>query len=173
MKLTWFGGTTLRLHVGGRVIVFDAEGAPDWVDRAELVSGADRVVRVDEAFPVVEARRWQPRKVAALIDEGGMPEVLLHRLDQGAVLVEAVGERPLVIATGAVPEAGRWSGEAVVVVAGRQPEIVAVEALEAMAPRLLVVAAADAAVERVIAALRDRLDGTGLMALEPAMAVEL
>lgn len=173
MKLTWFGGTTLRLHIGGRVIVIDAEDAPDWVDRTELVSGADRVARLDEDFPAAEARRWQPRKVAALIAESGLPDVLLHRLGEGAVLVESVGERPLVIATGAVPESGRWGAEAVVVVAGRQPERVAAEALEAMAPRLLVVAAGDAAVDRVIAAVRDRLDGTGLMALEPAMAVEL
>lgn len=173
MKLTWFGGTTLRLHVGGRVIVFDAEGAPDWVDRAELVSGADRVVRLDEAFAAVDGRRWQPRRVAALIEESGAPEVLLHRLGEGAVLVEAVGEPPLVIATGVVPEVGRWGAEAVVVVAGPQPEMTAVEVIEAMAPRLLVVAAAEATVDRVIAAVRERLDGTGLMALEPAMAVEL
>lgn len=173
MKLTWFGGTTMRLHVGGRVIVCDPQGAPEWVDRTELVSGADRAVRLDEDFPALDARRWQPRRVAALIEADAAPEVLLHRLGPGALLVEAAGEPPLVIATGAVPEAGRWGAEAVVVVAGRQPEMTAVEALEAMAPRLLVVAASEAVVERVIAAVRDRLDGTGLMALEPAMAVEL
>lgn len=173
MKLTWFGGTTLRLHVGGRVVVIDAEAAPDWVDRAELVSGVDRAVRLDDAFAAADARRWQPRRVAALIEADAAPEVLIHRLGPGALLVEAVGERPLVIATGEVPEAGRWAAEAVVVVAGQQPERRAVEALEAMAPRLLVIAAGEAAVDRVIAAVRERLDGAGLMALEPAMAVEL
>src|SRR5688572_25230654 len=28
MKLTWFGGTTLRIHMGGKILLCDAAGAP-------------------------------------------------------------------------------------------------------------------------------------------------
>ncbi|HEY9010049.1 MAG TPA: hypothetical protein VIN06_03435, partial [Devosia sp.] len=115
MRLTWFGGTTFRIHIGGRMLVVDAEGAPDWVDATELVSGADKVFAFSDDLPGVEARKWAPRKVGALIDQGAeLPEVLVFRLAEDAVLIEALGEAPLVIATGEVPEAGRWGREAVV-----------------------------------------------------------
>ena len=31
MKLTWFGGTTLRVYVGGAIVVVDADGAPEFI----------------------------------------------------------------------------------------------------------------------------------------------
>jgi hypothetical protein len=40
-------------------------------------------------------------------------------------------------------------------------------------PRLMALAASDATVERTIANLRDRLEGTGLVALEPGLALEV
>jgi L-ascorbate metabolism protein UlaG (beta-lactamase superfamily) len=42
MKLTWFGGTTLRIHIGGQILVSDPAYAPAAVEEAELVSGANR-----------------------------------------------------------------------------------------------------------------------------------
>lgn len=53
MKLTWFGGTTIRIYIGGQIFVVDPQLAPDDIDRAEAVSGADRVLRLagaDEAL---------------------------------------------------------------------------------------------------------------------------
>ncbi|MCS6762366.1 MAG: hypothetical protein MO846_10665 [Candidatus Devosia symbiotica] len=40
MKLIWFGGTMVRIHIGGVILVLDPAG----IDGAELVSGADIVV---------------------------------------------------------------------------------------------------------------------------------
>jgi len=172
MKLTWFGGTTFRIHIGGKVLVVDAEGAPGGIDRTELVSGADRVLELGETLPDA-GPRWAPRKVGALIEEGELPEVLVFRLNENAVLVEAVGEAPLVLATGEVPEARRWGREAVVIVAGRDLPGTARSVVNEIGPRLIALAGGEHAIEATIEAVRDLLDGTGLMAMEPALALEV
>lgn len=174
MKLTWFGGTTFRIHTGGRMLVVEAEGALDWVDGAELVSGADRALGFSDVLPQVDARRWAPRRVGALIDEGAeLPEVLVFRLTADAVLIEALGEAPLVIATGGVPEAGRWGREAVVVIAGRDLPGTAVSVVTEIGPRLIAIAGGEHAAEEAIEAVRDLLDGAGLMVMEPGLALEV
>lgn len=174
MKLTWFGGTTFRIHAGGRMLVVDPEGAPAGVDRTELLSGADRVFRLVDDLPAVDPARWQPRKVSALIDEGtALPDVLVYRAGPDAVLLEAVGEAPLLIATGPVDEVGRWGREAVVIVAGAGLGATAASVVGEIGPRLIAVAGGERAVDEVIAAIRDRLDGTGLIALDAGLALEV
>ena len=44
MKITWFAAMTFRIHIAGRIIVIESEGAPEGVDPGELVSGAQTVV---------------------------------------------------------------------------------------------------------------------------------
>lgn len=174
MKLTWFGGTTLRLHIGGRILVVDAGGAPDWIDRTELLSGVDRAFALGDDLPRIDPQRFQPRKVGALIDAGDeLPDVLVHRAGPDAVLIEAVGESPLLLVTGAVEGFGRWTRDAVVIVAGREMPATAQSVMDEIGPRLIAIAGPDAAVDAVIEVIRDRLDGTGLMALEPGMALEV
>lgn len=174
MKLTWFGGTTFRIHIGGQMLVVDAEGAPSPVDRTELLSGADHAFGLGDDLPGVEARKWAPRKVAALIDEGaGLSGAMVHRLAGAAVLIEAIGEPPLVIATGSVPETGRWGREAIVVVAGKDLPGTAASVINEIGPRLIAIAGGEAAIEATIATVRDLLEDTGLMAMEPALALEV
>lgn len=164
----------MRLHIGGAMLVVDADGAPAQIDHTELLSGADRAFALDDDLPAVDPAQFQPRRPAALIEAGdGPPEVRVYSLAAAAVLVEVAGEPPLIIATGAVPRIGRWGRDAVVVVAGGELEATAASVLEQVGPRLMAVAGNDGAVEAVIAALRDRLDGTGLMALEPGLALEV
>jgi hypothetical protein len=150
MKLTWFGGTTLRIHVGGEILVMNA---PD--DGGELVSGADRLFWSSERLP--DAGNWRPRSSGRLID--AEPEgVLLHRIGQ-AVLVDAAGEPPLVIG---YAEPGRWGSEAVMVL------------FEPAAPppvRLIALALDD--VDSAIARMAPKLDGTALVALERGLALEV
>lgn len=172
MKLTWFGGTTFRIHVGGAVLVVDADGAPAGIDRAELLSGADRAFGLDDALPDA-GPKWTPRKVGALIDAAEFPKVLVFRLGARAVLIEGVGEAPLVIATGDVAEAGRWGRDAVVIVAGRDLPQAATSVINEIGPRLIALAGGEHAVEETIAAVRELLDGAGLMALEPLLALEI
>ena len=173
MQLTWFGGTTFRIHIGGKMLVVDAEGAPGGIDRTELLSGADRVFGLADVLPEA-GERWAPRKVGALIDaDAELPETLVFRLGPEAVLVEAVGEPPLVLATGEVPEAGRWGREAVVIVAGEDLPRTAAGVINQIGPRLIALAGGEHAIDDTIDAVRDLLDDTGLMAMEPALALEI
>lgn len=175
MKLTWFGGTVLRLHIGGAILVCDAALAPEGVDRGELVAGADRVFGM--AVPEVariDPAGWRPRVVRPL-DTEPMP-VLVHGIGPGAVLIDAPGEPPLVVlATGAAPPRfGRWADSAVVVLCGAGEALVALGSvlLDVARPKLIALAADEQSIDLAIAELREHLDGAGLVSLEPGLAVE-
>lgn len=151
MKLTWFGGTTLRIHIGGEILVADPPAGG-----GEIVSGADRTFRLDDQLP--EAGNWRPRPARRLVDDE-RAGVLYYRLGE-AVLVDAAGEPPLIL--GLPPPLGRWGGEAVVVLfAAADPPPV----------RLIALAFDDA--DAVLETMAPRLDGTGLVALEHGMALEV
>lgn len=171
MKLTWFGGTTIRVHIGGRILVADPAGIGGVVPE-ELVSGADATFALDGSLPEIDPVLWQPGRAGTMLDEDVLGEVTTHGLAGGA-LIAAVGEAPLLLLTQAVPKAGRWARDAVIVVFGDQADRLAAGALEAFGPRLIAIAGPDAVVERAFAALRDRLDGTALVALEAGMALEV
>lgn len=171
MKLTWFGGTTIRIHIGGKILVADPSGIGG-VDPEELVSGADATFALDGSLPEIDPVLWQPGRTGTMLDEDVLGEVTTHGLDGGA-LIAAVGEAPLLLLSQSVPKAGRWARDAVVVVFGNDGERLATQALDAFGPRLIAMAAADAVVEQTFAALRERLDGTALVALEAGMALEV
>lgn len=177
MKLTWFGGTTVRVHIGGAILVVGPEGAPADVDPNELVSGADRVIGgFGEGLVAVDPAQWKLRRAARLVEEDeAQPEVEAWVAGEGALLVDAVGEPPLVLVEGELPALGRWAGDAVVVLFGDGAALERRGAalLEASPPRLIALAGDEAGSDRVISALRDRLDGTGLVALEAGMALEI
>lgn len=179
MKLTWFAGTTIRIHIGGAILVADAELAPGFIDREELVSGADRrfgLAAPDLSIPDVDPAAWRPRLIPKVIDDAETPPVALHRISPGAILVDAPGEPPLVLLTGAgVPRLGRWALDAVVVLFGTGEEIIAAAtALLDVSPlRLIALAADEQAIDIAIGALREHLDGTALVSLEPGLALEV
>jgi hypothetical protein len=168
MKLTWFGGKTLRIHIGGQILVFDADEAPSGIDRAELVSSADLVRKLGDASPTLPAG-WQPRRAATVLEDDAQAELAIFRAGE-ALVIEAPGEPVLVLAGGADVPAGRWGRDAVALA------LVASSAsalLESLSPRLLALAADDATVERVLAEIGPKLDGTGFAALEPGLALEV
>lgn len=173
MKLTWFGGTAIRIHIGGEVLVLDADQAPASIDRSELVSGADRILAISDAFPAVDPAAWRPRSIGRAIDEARPPPISILRIGAHALLIDATGESPLVLVTGAPPpRPGRWVGAAVVVLfEPTGPDAITV--LDAFQPRLIALAASEVTIGAVIAALRDRLEETGLVALEPGLALEI
>jgi len=177
MKLTWFGGTTIRIHIGGAILVIDPQGAPAGIATAELVSGADSII---EGFGVdleeVDLVTWKPRKVPRLLDEGdSLPLVQAWSADRGAILIEAVGEPPLLLVSLDIPTVGRWTEHAVVVVFGDANELRARggHVVGQFGARLLALAGNEAAVDEAIPALRDSLDETGLVALEAGLALEV
>jgi hypothetical protein len=177
MKLTWFGGTTIRIHVGGAILVVDPEGAPAGIDAAELVSGADTVIAdFGAALARVDAAGWKPRKPPRLLDEGDEPPAVEARsVGAGAILVDAIGEPPLLLISDEVPPLGRWAETAAVVLFGSGEQLTQLgnAVLDDSPPRLLALAGDEAAIDAAIPALRDALDGTGLVSLEAGLALEI
>lgn len=177
MKLTWFGGTTIRIHIGGAILVVDAEHAPAGIDPAELVSGADVVVRDFGAeLPAIDAALWKPRKAPRLLDDGGtLPAIDVARAGRRALLVGAVGEAPLLLLAGEVPPLGRWAEGAVIALFGNATGLTRLGhgVLADRPPRLLALAGDEAAIDAAIGALRAELDGTGLVSLEAGLALEI
>ena len=126
MKLTWFGGTTLRVYLGGEIVLVDAEGAPEGVDRGELLAGADRVVALagDPAVPSIDPADWRPKPAPRQIDAPPPLEILA--IGASALLLAAAGEPPLVLlGSGEPPRFGRWADGAVVVLTSGRESFVA------------------------------------------------
>jgi hypothetical protein len=173
MKLTWFGGTALRIYAGGQIVVIDPDAAPATVDRGELLAGADRVVAPGEPLPRVDSASWRPKAMPRLMDEAPATEVA--RLD-GALLVAAAGEPALVIlAEGALPRFGRWAEGAVIVLTSASDALVAelTALLDVARPRLIALAVDERTLDRVVQQLAEHLNGTGLSSLEPGLALEV
>jgi hypothetical protein len=79
----------------------------------------------------------------------------------------------LVLAKGDFAAVGRWPGQAVVVLIGEGLAERGGALLKGHAPRLIALAGAEPEVDAAFDALRASLDGTGLIALERGMAVEV
>lgn len=107
MKITWLGGTALRVYVGGEIVVIDPDTAPVEVDRGELLAGAQHVVTMAGA-PPIDPAGWRPKPAPRGIDD--MPPLEIGRIGPAALLVAAAGEPPLVIlGPGEPPRFGRWA----------------------------------------------------------------
>jgi hypothetical protein len=176
MKLTWFGGTTLRVYVGGEIVVVDGDVAPPGVDRGELLAGADRAVRLagDATVPRIDAAAWRPPKAGRAIDA---PRPLdIAYLGPSALLIAAAGEPPLVIlGSSEPPRFGRWADGAVVVLTSGREGLVAEATvlLDLARPRLVALAVDEQTLDIAVDELSEHLDGTGLVSLEPGLAVEV
>jgi len=168
VKLTWFGGATVRIHIGGSILVADPAGISG-VDPDELVSGADQVFATSQLEPV-DAAKWQPARAGTMLDV--VAPVQVFGMPGGAI-VSAQGEAPLLLVSGEPERVGRWGRDAIVVVFGEEADALAASVLEQIGPQLIAVAAAEGVVDRAFAALRSRLDGTGLTSLEAGMALEV
>lgn len=173
MQLTWFGGTTFRINIGGEIVVVDAGSATLPVNSTELQSGADHRVRLGEG-PPVDPVGWRPRPAPRATDPAPPLEILC--IGPAATLIAAAGEPPLVIlGSGALPRFGRWADGAVVVMTSDRTSLVAevTALLDVARLRLVAMAGEDAALDHAITALAEHLDGAGLAALEAGLALEV
>lgn len=169
MKLTWFGGRTLRIHIGGRIIVWHPAPRPD-IDAEELTSGADVIVAAEEKLARMDPGAWQPRRTPTALEAAGQGGVEILEIAPDVILVGAPGESPLLLVGGEVPPLGRWGRDAIVVAFAGDA---AGHALAGVGPRLIALALEGGDLDRTFADLRDRLGGTALTALEPGLALEV
>ncbi len=175
MKLTWFGGTALRIYLGGEIVVVDPQAAPPEVDRNELLAGANRRVGLtgDLAVPRIDPSRWRPTPPRGI---DGPPPLEVLRIGPAALLIASSGEPPLVIlGRGELPRFGRWADGAVIVVTSVDESLVseATALLDVARPRLLALAADEEALDTAVAELAEHLDGASLVSLEPGLALEV
>lgn len=168
MKLTWFGGTTIRIHIGGSIFVCDPRPI-DGTDEAELVSGADHVFGLEDDVAPIDLAAWLPARGASLLDGPRAPELHVQASRRLAVIA-ADGEAPLVLAASAPERAGHWARDAVVLAF---TTAVAVAALAIFAPRLLLLAMPPEELDRAFETLPSQLRGTSLLALEHGLALEI
>lgn len=174
MKITWFSNTAFRIHIGGQILVVDADQAARDIEPKELVSGADLVVRLDDETAQADGSNWSPRPPQRLLDaDKSVRPLVVSSLGAGTLLVDADADHPLLLVAGEVPAAGRWAEKAVIVLIGEDLAARAGRLLAARAPRLIALAGGEAEVSAAFEAVRDRLDGASFVALEPGMAVEV
>lgn len=174
MKLTWFGGTALRVYVGGEIVVIDPDAAPDGVDREELLAGASGVIAFGDAIPAIDPAGWRPKPPGRVIDEPAPMELL--RIGKAALLLAAAGEPPLILlAPGELPRFGRWAdGAVIVLLSAREGLIAEVTALLDVArPRVIALAVDEQTLDHAVSELAEHLDGAGLVSLEPGLALEV
>ncbi|MBD8064684.1 hypothetical protein IC608_04250 [Devosia sp. PTR5] len=173
MKLTWFGGSCFRVYAGGQIVVVDAEAAPTGVDPIELAGGADLVVAMGAGLPA-EAGTWRPRAPQRLLDaEDGPRRAEVWELGPGSVVIDTDGDAPLLLLGEPLAAFGKWIDKAVVVCFGSAAATLAAGLIAHRSPRLIALAAPNEAIDAAFAELSDSLDGTGLIALEAGLAVEV
>ena len=176
MKLTWFGGTTLRVYVGGEIVVIDADLAPNAVRRQELISGADHVVALGGETPRIDAERWRVPRASRGMDARRPLEVL--SIGPNTCLLSGEGDPPLlVLNVTELPRLGHWVDGSVIVVFGEKGANLAedIVELDLAQPRHLLLGAAEETVERLVdrlEALDERFE-IGFTSLEPGLAVEV
>lgn len=178
MKITWFAGRTVRLHIAGRIAVFDPAGAPEDIDLSEVLSGADTTISPQaDALPAFEPSRWKPRKRSRLIDtEEGIEGLSLHRLGEDGLVADSLDEGLLVLACSVSPIPwNRWADGAVVVLIGSGAHCAGggTALLEIARPRLVALAVTDGRTQVAFETLAPLVGDTSLTVLEPGLAVEV
>lgn len=176
MKLTWFGGTTIRIHIGGSILVVDADGAPEMVNAVELVSGADEVIQsFGGSLEAVDTGAWKPRRPMRLLDENdSVPAVDFWQAAPGMILVDAIGEPALVLTDKFdLPRFGRWAERAVFVLFGTELRERAESLRDDVLPKLIVLAGSDEDVDQAFQLYAEQMSDTGLISLEAGLALEV
>lgn len=174
MKLTWFGKTTFRVHIGGQILVIDPDAASSRLDRNEVMSGADQVIAMNGDHPAANGAAWKPRPAERLLDAGDAPRTAqIWALGPDSLLIDADEDMPLLVLGGDVPPLGRWVERAAVVLAGGGLALRGAQLAGTFAPRLMALAGSEAELDAAFAQLPPLLDGTALLALEPGLAVEV
>lgn len=176
MKITWFGGGTFRLYVGGRIVVTDPRDAPAGVEAAELTAAADEVVALAggaSGLPQLDPDAFPARRRLRPLDEPDAAEARLFALGGVGLAIDDPGEAPLILAPGGVPAWGPFADEAVVVLFGDAAAVAdgAGTLLSTARPRLVALAAEGMSDAR-FAALAATAGRTPMQVLEAGLAVE-
>lgn len=177
MKFTWFGEKTIRLQMAGRVIVVDPDKAPEQIDKAELISGADNVLAfADPLTNEIDLATWKLPSPRALIDQGGSADVEFQRVARAGMIAQSSEEGGLLLADARQQVAwGRWADGLVVILLGNADACASagLAMLEQSRPKMIALACGEDGLDDAIARLRPHVGRTPLQVLEPNLAVEV
>jgi precorrin isomerase len=144
MKLTWFGKSVFRIYIGGRIIVADAQLAPEGIDAHELVAAADVQINLSDGgldHPQID-ENWRSSRPLRQIDQPEEVIEELYTLSGEGVFIDEPQEGPVILAPATETAWGPFANNAVVVFFGNA-EGVAQEVADLLAsakPRLIVLA---------------------------------
>lgn len=176
MRITWFGGSTFRLYVGGKIFVTDAERAPDGVDPHEVGAAADHKIDLSDGiveFPYLDVENWRPKKPVRVIDEPAEQILALFTIEGEALFIDEPQEGPVIVAPGGHTAWGRFADNAVVLLYGAPSAVLegAQSLLIAARPKLITIAA-EGFSDTQFAILAEVCGECAVQVLEPGFAVE-
>lgn len=176
MKITWFGGITFRIYVGGKIFVTDHDRAPGGIDPHEVSAAADFKIDLSDGindFPFLDLESWKKQRPRRLLD---MPEetvAALYTIEGEALFIDEPQEGPVIVAPGGQTAWGHFADNAIVVLYGEAQAILegAQSLLIAARPKLIVIAA-DGFNDEQLSALSDACGGCAMQVLEQGFAIE-
>lgn len=176
MKITWFGGSTLRLYIGGKIIVTDADKAPDTLDAHEVSAAADQMMALGaglRALKSLDVDHWKSKKPVRLIDQPEGQELDFYAIANEALFIDEREEGPVIVAPADFAGWGRFADQAIVVLYGDANAIVssAQSLLTTARPRLLALGC-EAISDQAFAILAADCRDCALQVLEKGFAVE-
>jgi hypothetical protein len=176
MKLTWFGKSVFRIYIGGRIIVTDAQLAPEGVDGHELVAAADVEINLTDGkldHPQIDDN-WTAARPRRVIDQPEEVIEELYTLSGEGVFIDEPQEGPVILAPTVETAWGRFADNGVIVFFGNagnvEQEIV--DLLLSAKPRLIALAL-DGLTDAQFAAIAAQCTVCPLQVLEPGLALEV
>lgn len=176
MKITWFGGSTFRLYIGGQIFVTDEKRAPAGVDAHEVAAAADHRIDLSDGiveFDTLDVENWQRKRPRRVIDEPVEEIAALFTIEGEALFIDEPQEGPVIVAPGGQTAWGRFADNAVVVLYGAPPAVLegAQALLIAARPKLIAIAS-EGFSDRQFESLGKVCGDCALQILEQGFAVE-
>jgi len=176
VKITWFGGATFRIYIGGKIFVTDAERAGGGVDRHEVAAGADEKISLSDGMvehPYLDVSEWRRTRARRPIDEPVETVAALFTISGEGLFIDEPQDGPLIVAPGGQTAWGHFADGAVAVLFGDPlgVEEGARSLLIAARPRLIALAAEGFSDAQFRALAKDCGD-CALQVMEQGLALE-
>lgn len=178
MKITWFGRSTFRIYVGGKIVVMNPDDAPAHLVQEELRAGADQTLDLSDLAPLAafDPQSWQKSRPARLVDEtDSEPEVLnVWRFGLRDVLIDAPIEETVTFVSNAIESTTPIAIDGVWVIWGdaKDIELSVEKILTNQRPSVIALATTDVT-DTQMQRLAQLANGRTILILEPELALEV
>jgi len=175
MKLTWFGKSVFRLYLGGRIIVTDAQLAPEGTDPHELLAAADTEINLSDGVldhPQID-ENWSRARPWRIIEQPEEVIEELYTLSGEGVFIDEPQEGPVILAPATETAWGPFAENAVVLFFGdaKGVEQEIADLLASAKPRLIALALTGLT-DTQFRAIAEKCRDCTVQVLEPGLALE-